>query len=61
MPLSTGKSNAARQENIERELAAGKEPKQAVAIAYAQQRKNKAKDDDIYNILRLLRDAIMEL
>lgn len=44
MPLSTGKSNSARQENVEREIAAGKDPKQAVAIAYAQQRMNRSND-----------------
>lgn len=45
MPLSTGTSEKARQENIEKEIAAGKDPKQAVAIAYAQQRKNRAAKD----------------
>jgi hypothetical protein len=43
MPLSTGKTKEARQENIKKEIAAGKDPKQAVAIGYAKQREN-AKD-----------------
>jgi hypothetical protein len=43
MPLSTGTSKQARQENIKTEIAAGKDPKQAVAIGYAKQRENAAK------------------
>jgi len=39
MPLDKSKSKAARQRNIETEIAAGKPPKQAVAIAYAVQRR----------------------
>lgn len=39
MPLSKGKSNKAREQNVKREIAAGKDPKQAVAIAYSEQRK----------------------
>lgn len=38
MPLIKSKSNKARQENIRREIAAGKPPKQAVAIGYSVQR-----------------------
>lgn len=38
MPLIKSASKAARQENIEREIAAGKDPKQAVAIGYSVQR-----------------------
>lgn len=34
MPLERGKSRAVIQRNIEREIAAGKPPKQAAAIAY---------------------------
>lgn len=41
MPLKSGKSNKTRQENIKREIAAGKPIKQAVAIGYSVQRKNK--------------------
>lgn len=43
MPLSRSASNAARQKNINTEIAAGKPQKQAVAIGYAQQRRNRAK------------------
>ena len=39
MPLIQSKSKQARQENIKREIAAGKPPKQAVAIGYAVQRR----------------------
>lgn len=39
MPLEKSKSNEARERNIEREIAAGKDPKQAAAIGYAVQRK----------------------
>lgn len=39
MPLSEGKSDKARSENIKREIEAGKPPKQAEAIAYSVQRK----------------------
>lgn len=42
MPLSEGTSKAAREKNIATEIEAGKKPEQAVAIAYAQQRKNAA-------------------
>lgn len=41
MPLQSGKSKAAFKQNIRTEVAAGKPIKQAVAIAYAQQRKRK--------------------
>lgn len=43
MPLSSGKTKESRQKNIETEIKAGKDPKQAVAIGYAKQREN-AKD-----------------
>lgn len=39
MPLIEGKSDKARSENIATEIEAGKDPKQAVAIAYSVQRK----------------------
>lgn len=38
MPLEKSPSKAARQRNIEREIAAGKPIKQAVAIGYSVQR-----------------------
>lgn len=41
MPLAKGKSKKAFQQNVKTEIAAGKPPKQAVAIAYATQRKRK--------------------
>lgn len=40
MPLETGKSRAAFEHNVKTEIVAGKPQKQAVAIAYAQQRKD---------------------
>ena len=43
MPLVHSASKGARQENVKREIAAGKDPKQAVAIAYSVQRKAKGK------------------
>lgn len=42
MPLSSGTSKEAREENIKTEIAAGKPVKQAVAIGYAKQRSNAA-------------------
>lgn len=42
MPLIKSASKGARQENIKREIAAGKDPKQAVAIGYSVQRKAKS-------------------
>lgn len=43
MPLKKGKSKAVLQQNIRKEIDAGKEPRQAVAIAYSQARKSGAK------------------
>lgn len=54
MPLSTGTSNKARQANVRTELAAGKKPDQAVAIAYAKQRENRSKQGDGVDIIPLL-------
>ena len=42
MPLIHSSSKKARQENIRKEIHAGKPVKQAVAIAYAEQRRVKA-------------------
>jgi hypothetical protein len=39
VPLTKGKSPAAFQQNVKAEIAAGKPPKQAVAIAYSVKRK----------------------
>lgn len=41
MPLSKGKSNDTREKNIKTEIKAGRDPKQAEAIAYSIQRKAK--------------------
>jgi hypothetical protein len=41
MPLKQSPSKEAFKSNIKTEIAAGKPPKQAVAIAYATQRKMK--------------------
>lgn len=38
MPLIKSASKKAREENIRREIASGKPPKQAVAIGYSVQR-----------------------
>lgn len=43
MPLKKGKSKAVLQQNIRKEIDVGKEPRQAVAIAYSQARKSGAK------------------
>lgn len=41
MPLKKGSSDKTRNENIKKEIAAGKPKKQAVAIGYAEQRRAK--------------------
>jgi len=41
MPLIDSATKAAMSENIRREIAAGKKPKQAVAIGYAIRRRAK--------------------
>jgi hypothetical protein len=41
MPLKKSKSKSALQENIKTEIKSGKDPKQAVAIAYSVQRQAK--------------------
>lgn len=43
MPLSKGTTKKSVQNNIQTEIEAGKDPKQAAAIAYAKQRENIAK------------------
>lgn len=43
MPLKKSTSDKAREGNIKKEIAAGKPPKQAVAIAYNVQREAIAK------------------
>jgi hypothetical protein len=43
MPLIDSDTKAALRENIAREIAAGKKPKQAVAIGYAVRRRARKK------------------
>lgn len=45
MPLKKGSSKATIQQNIKTEIASGKKPKQAVAIAYSVAKKDKKKKD----------------
>jgi hypothetical protein len=40
MPLEKSKSKAAFKQNVKTEIAAGRPPKQAVAIAYSEQRRS---------------------
>lgn len=42
MPLQKGPSRKAFTQNVRAEINAGKPPKQAVAIAYSQQRQGKS-------------------
>lgn len=43
MPLIQSSSDKARNENIKKEIKLGYPPKQAAAIGYSNQRKNKSK------------------
>jgi hypothetical protein len=63
MPLSEGTSKQARQQNIKTEIAAGKDPKQAVAIGYSKQRSNVAKKsgDSVRGLVEDLRSMIDKL
>lgn len=47
MPLAKGKGKTAFQQNIRTEIAAGKPQKQAVAIAYATQRRGKKRGGNV--------------
>jgi hypothetical protein len=62
MPLSSGTSKEARQENIAREVKAGKPVKQAVAIGYAKQRSNvgKKSHDSVKGLVGDLRNLIKQ-
>jgi hypothetical protein len=44
MPLKKGTSNKTRNENIKKEIRAGKPIKQAVAIGYSEQREARKKE-----------------
>lgn len=55
MPLIEGKSDKSRSENIQREIEAGKDPKQAAAIAYSVQRQAKGANDASTHALDALR------
>lgn len=46
MPLIKGKSKGAFAHNVKAEIAAGKPPKQAVAIAYSEKRSAGGKDQE---------------
>jgi len=52
MPLKTGKSKAVISGNIEREMAAGKPQKQAVAIAMHKAGKSKGKKNPFNKALK---------
>lgn len=61
MPLTKSKSQKAFQENIKREIAAGKPQKQAVAIAYdVQRRAKKADGGGLYANIHAKRQRIAE-
>lgn len=47
MPLIEGKSKKTLQKNIKTEIEAGRDPKQAVAIAYSVKRRNMAKGGEV--------------
>jgi len=47
MPLIEGKSKKSLQKNIKTEIEAGRDPKQAVAIAYSVKRRNMAKGGEV--------------
>lgn len=62
MPLAQGSSNATREENIKREIAAGKSPEQAAAIAYSVQRKAEGHDEaPAAGILCIAGDSVLML
>lgn len=58
MPLSSGTSNASREQNIKTEIKAGKSPAQAAAIGYSVQRRNVAKKAHSADSKRRLQDAL---
>lgn len=60
MPLKEGKSKKTFEKNIKTEIAHGKDPKQAVAIAYAVKRRNMAKGGGLYANIHAKRERIAE-
>jgi hypothetical protein len=55
MPLEQGKSEGALKQNIATEISAGKDPKQAAAIAYSVQR---AHDEYVPVAVSVLPDSV---
>lgn len=55
MPLEQGSSKEALSKNIETEIKAGKDPKQAAAIAYSVQRAN---DEYVPEVVSVLPESI---
>ena len=60
MPLIEGKSKKTLQKNIKTEIESGRDPKQAVAIAYAVKRRNMAKGGGLYANIHAKRERIAE-
>jgi hypothetical protein len=60
MPLIQGKSKKTLEKNIETEIESGRDPKQAVAIAYAVKRRNMAKGGGLYANIHAKRERIAE-
>ena len=60
MPLIQGKSKKTLEKNIKTEIDAGRDPKQAVAIAYAVKRRNMAKGGGLYANIHAKRERIAE-
>lgn len=58
MPLIQGKSKKTLQKNIKTEIEAGRDPKQAVAIAYSVKRKNMARGGGLYANIHAKRERI---
>jgi len=50
MPTIQSPSKKAREENIRREIASGRDPRQAVAIGYAIQRRAKKKQLGVHSM-----------
>jgi len=58
MPLIQSGSNEARSENIATEVAAGKDPKQAAAIAYSTQRANAHDEVGEFKVVSVLPEGV---